>query len=32
MTRMALTDLRRFLDGEAPLYPISLDAYDIMSF
>ena len=32
MTRMALTDLRRFLDGEPPLYPISLDAYDIMSF
>jgi phosphoglycerate dehydrogenase-like enzyme len=32
MTRMALTDLRRCLDGEAPLYPISPEAYDIMSF
>lgn len=32
MTRMALTDLRRFLQGEPPLYPISLEAYDRMSF
>jgi hypothetical protein len=29
---MALTDLRRFLNNESPLYPISLAAYDIMSF
>jgi phosphoglycerate dehydrogenase-like enzyme len=32
LTRMALTDLRRFLNGEPPLHPISLEAYDIMSF
>lgn len=32
LTRMALTDLRRFLNGEPPLHPISLAAYDIMSF
>ena len=32
MTRMALTDLSRFLSGQTPLYPISLSAYDIMSF
>lgn len=32
MTRMALADLRRCLNGEQPLYPISLPAYDIMSF
>jgi phosphoglycerate dehydrogenase-like enzyme len=32
LTRMALTDLARFLRGEPPLYPVSLEAYDIMSF
>lgn len=32
MTRMALTDLARCLRGEPPLYPISLAAYDLMSF
>jgi phosphoglycerate dehydrogenase-like enzyme len=32
LTRMALTDLARFLRGEPPLYPISLEAYDRMSF
>ncbi len=32
LTRTALTDLRRFLNGEPPLYPISLESYDIMSF
>ncbi len=32
MTRMALTDLGRFLRGETPLYPITLEGYDIMSF
>jgi phosphoglycerate dehydrogenase-like enzyme len=32
MTRMALTDLGRFLRGEAPLYPMSLAGYDVMSF
>lgn len=32
LTRTALNDLGRFLRGEAPLYPISLEAYDIMSF
>lgn len=32
LTRMALTDLKRFLNNEPPLYPISLAAYDIMSF
>lgn len=32
LTRMALTDLARFLRGEPPLHPISLAAYDLMSF
>jgi phosphoglycerate dehydrogenase-like enzyme len=32
LTRTALNDLARFLRGEPPLYPISLEAYDIMSF
>ncbi|MBV9851408.1 MAG: hydroxyacid dehydrogenase [Armatimonadetes bacterium] len=32
LTRMALTDLARFLRGEPPLHPISLEAYDVMSF
>jgi phosphoglycerate dehydrogenase-like enzyme len=32
LTRMAVTDLARFLRGEPPLYPISLAGYDIMSF
>jgi len=32
LTRMALHDLARFLRGEPPLYPISPEAYDIMSF
>lgn len=32
MTRMALTDLDRFLRGEPPHYPMSLAAYDRMSF
>jgi phosphoglycerate dehydrogenase-like enzyme len=32
MTRMALNDLARFLRGEQPLYPITLEAYDRMSF
>jgi phosphoglycerate dehydrogenase-like enzyme len=32
MTRTALTDLARVLHGEPPLYPISLAAYDLMSF
>lgn len=32
LARMALIDLARFLRGEPPLYPITLEAYDIMSF
>lgn len=32
MTRMALTDLTRFLSGEPPLHSIALAAYDVMSF
>jgi len=32
LTRTALADMSRVLRGEAPLYPISLQAYDIMSF
>lgn len=32
LTHTALNDLARFLRGEPPLYPISLEAYDIMSF
>lgn len=32
MTRMALDDLARLLRGEKPLYPITLEAYDRMSF
>ncbi len=32
MSRMALADLSRFLRGEPPLHPISLDVYDRMSF
>jgi phosphoglycerate dehydrogenase-like enzyme len=32
LTRMALTDLARVLRGEPPLYPITPEAYDIMSF
>ena len=32
MTRMALTDLSRFLRGETPLHSISLETYDGMSF
>ena len=32
LTRMALTDLKRFLNGEPPLHPVSLAAYDLMSF
>lgn len=32
MSRMALSDLSRFLRGEPPLHPISLDVYDRMSF
>jgi phosphoglycerate dehydrogenase-like enzyme len=32
MARMALNDLTRFLRGEPPLYSISLEAYDLMSF
>lgn len=32
MTRMALTDLERFLNGVPPLHPISLETYDQMSF
>jgi phosphoglycerate dehydrogenase-like enzyme len=29
---MAIEDLARFLRGEPPLYPITLEAYDLMSF
>jgi phosphoglycerate dehydrogenase-like enzyme len=29
---MAVEDLSRFLRGEKPLYPVSLEAYDLMSF
>lgn len=32
MTQMAIEDLSRFLRGEPPRYPISLEAYDLMSF
>ena len=32
LTRTALNDMGRVLRGEAPIYPITLDAYDIMSF
>jgi phosphoglycerate dehydrogenase-like enzyme len=32
LARMALTDLKRFLHGEPPLYPMSLETYDLMSF
>ncbi len=32
LTRTALKDMARVLRGEAPLYPISLPAYDLMSF
>lgn len=32
MTRMAINDLRRFLGGQPPLYRITLEAYDRMSF
>lgn len=32
LTRMALTDLARVLRGEPPFYPVTLEAYDIMSF
>jgi phosphoglycerate dehydrogenase-like enzyme len=32
LTRTALTDMARVLRGESPVYPISLQAYDIMSF
>jgi phosphoglycerate dehydrogenase-like enzyme len=31
-TRAALNDMARVLRGEPPVYPISLQAYDIMSF
>ncbi len=32
LTRMALSDLARVLRGEAPLHPLSLADYDLMSF
>ncbi len=32
LTRTALTDLTRVLRGEPPIYPITPEAYDIMSF
>jgi phosphoglycerate dehydrogenase-like enzyme len=32
LTSMALTDLRRFLNSEPPLHPITLESYDLMSF
>ncbi len=32
MTRLALADLARVLGGLPPLYPVSLEAYDRMSF
>ncbi|HZO90259.1 MAG TPA: hydroxyacid dehydrogenase [Chthonomonadaceae bacterium] len=32
LTRMALTDLARFLRGERPLYAITPEAFDLMSF
>ena len=32
LTRTALNDMARVLRGEQPVYPISLAAYDIMSF
>ncbi len=32
LTRTALTDLAHVLRGEPPVYPITLEAYDIMSF
>lgn len=32
MTRMALDDLKAVLSGSAPRYPVSLEAYDKMSF
>lgn len=32
LTRTALTDLARVLRGEPPIYPITPEAYDIMSF
>lgn len=32
LTEMALEDLRRFLSGQRPLYAISLEGYDLMSF
>lgn len=32
LTRTAITDMRHVLNGEPPVYPISLAAYDIMSF
>ena len=32
LTRTALTDLARVLRGEAPIHPITPEAYDIMSF
>jgi phosphoglycerate dehydrogenase-like enzyme len=32
MTRTALADMAHVLRGEAPVYPIPLEAYDLMSF
>lgn len=32
LTRTAITDMKRVLNGELPIYPISLAAYDLMSF
>jgi phosphoglycerate dehydrogenase-like enzyme len=32
LTQMAVTDLAHVLRGESPLYPITPEAYDIMSF
>ncbi len=32
MTHLALADLARVLSGQPPLYPVSLEAYDRMSF
>ena len=32
MTRLALADLARVLSGSPPLYPVSLETYDRMSF
>src|SRR5207237_220518 len=32
LPRMAIADLERFLNGQPPLYPMTLEGYDLMSF